>query len=157
MGIHDEVSVMRRIPLFAHIDTKQLKLLAFTSERIVFEAEQMLFRQGDDGDAAYVVLDGDADVMVETVTGPVTVARLSRNALIGEIAILCDVPRTASIKAASRLETVRITKAQFLGLLTESPQLAVEIMKTLAQRLAKTSMELSAARSELRAHTKGTP
>ena len=157
MGIHDEVSVMRRIPLFAHIDTKQLKLLAFTSERIVFEAEQMLFRQGDEGDAAYVVLDGEADVMVDTATGPITVAKLSRNALIGEIAILCDVPRTASIKAASRLETVRITKAQFLGLLTESPQLAVEIMKMLAQRLAKTSMELSAARSELRAHAKGTP
>ena len=150
MGIQDEVSVMRRIPLFAHIDTKQLKLLAFTSERIVFEAEQMLFRQGDDGDAAYVLLDGEADVLVDAPSGPVPVARLGRNAIVGEIAILCDVPRTASIMAVSRLETVRITKAQFLGLLTESPQLAVEIMKILAQRLARTSMELSEARSQLK-------
>lgn len=151
MSIHDEVSVMRRIPLFAHIDAKKLKLLAFTSERIVFEPGQMLFRQGDDGDAAYVIIDGEADVLVDAPKGPISVARVERNAIVGEVAILCEVPRTASIQAISHLDTLRITKAQFLGLLTESPELSIEIMKTLAQRLARTSMELSEARSQLRA------
>ena len=151
MSIEDEVSVMRRIPLFAHINPQKLKLLAFTSERILFEAGQTVFRQGDEGDAAYVIIEGEADVLVETPKGPIAVARMERNAIVGEVAILCDVPRTATIKAISRLDTLRITKAQFLELLTEYPELSIEIMKILAQRLAKTSLELSDARSRLRA------
>lgn len=151
MSIEDEVSVMRRIPLFAHITPQKLKLLAFTSERIVFEPGQTVFRQGDDGDAAYVIIDGQADVLVDAPNGPISVAKVERNALVGEVAILCDVPRTASIKALSRLDTLRITKAQFLELLTEYPELSIDIMKILAQRLARTSVELSDARSRLRA------
>lgn len=151
MSIEDEVSVMRRIPLFAHINTQKLKLLAFTSERIVFEPGHVLFRQGDEGDAAYVIIDGEADVLVDAPKGPVSVAKVERNAFVGEVAILCDVPRTASIKALTRLDTLKITKSQFLELLTEYPELSVEIMKTLARRLARTSLELSEARSRLRA------
>ena len=151
MSIEDEVSVMRRIPLFAHITPQKLKLLAFTSERIMFDPGQTVFRQGDDGDAAYVIIDGQADVLVDAPNGPISVAKVERNALVGEVAILCDVPRTASIKALSRLDTLRITKAQFLELLTEYPELSIDIMKILAQRLARTSVELSDARSRLRA------
>jgi CRP-like cAMP-binding protein len=150
MSIQDEVSVLRRIPLFAHIHTQKLKLLAFTSERVVYEPGQTLFLQGDEGDAAYVIIDGQADVLVDAPQGPVSVAQMERNAIVGEVAILCDVPRTATIKAISRLDTLRITKAQFLELLTEYPELSIEIMKILAQRLARTSSELSEARSRLR-------
>jgi CRP-like cAMP-binding protein len=151
MSIQDEVSVLRRIPLFAHINPQKLKLLAFTSERIVFEAGQTLFLQGDEGDAAYVVIDGQADVLVDAPQGPVSVAKMERNAIVGEVAILCDVPRTATIKAITRLDTLRITKAQFLELLTEYPELSIEIMKILALRLAKTSNQLSVARGQLNA------
>ncbi|MEQ1612008.1 MAG: cyclic nucleotide-binding domain-containing protein [Hyphomicrobiaceae bacterium] len=151
MSIEDEVSVMRRIPLFAHITPQKLKLLAFTSERMAFEPGQMVFHQGEVGDAAYVIIEGQADVLVDSPKGAVSVATVERNALIGEVAILCDVPRTASIKAITLLDTLRITKAQFLELLTEYPELSIEIMKILAQRLAKTSIELSDARSRLRA------
>jgi CRP/FNR family transcriptional regulator, cyclic AMP receptor protein len=150
MGIQDEVSVLRRIPLFAHIEAKKLKLLAFTSERIVFDAGQTVFLQGDEGDAAYVIIDGQADVLVNTPQGPVSLAHMERNAIVGEVAILCDVPRTATIRALTRLDTLRISKEQFLALLTEFPELSIEIMKILAQRLGRTSTELSEARSRLR-------
>lgn len=150
MGIQDEVSVLRRIPLFAHIESKKLKLLAFTSERIVFDVGQTLFEQGDEGDAAYVIIDGQADVLVSTPKGPVSVAQMERNAIVGEVAILCDVPRTATIKALTRLDTLRIGKEQFLALLTEYPELAIEIMKILGQRLGRTTAELTDARSRLR-------
>ncbi len=150
MGIQDEVSVLRRIPLFAHIEAQKLKLLAFTSERIVFEAGQTLFLQGDEGDAAYVIIEGQADVLVNGPHGPVSIAQMERNAIVGEVAILCDVPRTATIKASTRLDTLRIRKEHFIELLTEFPELSIEIMKILAQRLGRTSTELSEARSRLR-------
>ena len=151
MIIQDEVSVLRRIPLFAHINAQKLKLLAFTSERIVFEPGHTLFLQGEEGDAAYVIIDGKADVLVDASQGPVSVAHMERNAIVGEVAILCDVPRTATIKAITRLDTLRITKAQFLQLLTEFPELSIEIMKILAMRLGATTTELSEARVKLRA------
>jgi CRP-like cAMP-binding protein len=150
MGIKDEVAILRCIPLFAHIDPVKLKLLAFTSERIAFEAGQTLFVQGADGDAAYVIIDGRAEVLVDTQGGPVQLAVMERTAIIGEVAILCDVPRTATIRALTRLDTLRIGKQQFLDLLAEFPELAVEIMKTLALRLVRTNTELTEALTRLR-------
>ena len=89
VDIQQEVAMLRRIPLFARVDPAKLKLLAFTSERVAFNEGQELFHQGDDGDAAYVILNGDADVLVDTPEGEVSVAQLHKNAFVGEIAILC--------------------------------------------------------------------
>ncbi|MBI3707580.1 MAG: cyclic nucleotide-binding domain-containing protein [Proteobacteria bacterium] len=142
MTMKEEVEVLRNIPLFAKLDTAKLKLLAFTSERLTFEAGQALFNQGDPGDAAYIMIEGEADVLVDTANGKVAVARLARNAIIGEIAILCDVPRTATVIAYTKLTTLRIDKETFFRLVTEFPQMAVEIMRELARRLDKTTEQL---------------
>ena len=109
-----------------------------------------MFEQGADADAAYVVLDGTADVVVDTPTGPLTLTTMERNAIMGEIGILCDVPRTATIRASARLTTLRIGKAQFLDLLVKFPQISVEIMRLLASRLSHTSADLTEARNKLR-------
>jgi len=148
-SIQDEVALLRRIPLFAGIDPAKLKLLAFTSERVKFAVGQELFHQGDEGDAAYVIIDGTADVLVETPQGPLSVAKAGKNAFVGEIAIICDVPRTATVKALSELQTLRIRKEQFLKLMAEFPALSIEIMRVLAQRLATTTRELTEAREKL--------
>jgi CRP-like cAMP-binding protein len=145
MSLKEEVEVLRNIPLFGKLEPAKLKLLAFTSERLTFEAGQALFRQGDPGDAAYIVLEGEAEVQVDTPRGKVTVAVMSRNAIIGEIAILCDVPRTATVVARSKLVTLRIDKDHFFRLVIEFPQMAVEIMRELARRLDRTTEQLRQA------------
>lgn len=145
MSIKEEVEVLRNIPLFAKLEPAKLKLLAFTSERLVYEAGQPLFQQGDPGDAAYIVMQGAADVMITTPKGPVKVATLGRHAIIGEIAILCDVPRTATVVANEHTETLKINKDTFFRLVTEFPQIAVEIMRELARRLEKTNEQLRQA------------
>lgn len=155
MGIKDEVAVLRRIPLFAHIDPVKLKLLAFTSERIAFEAGQTLFVQGVAGDAAYVIIDGSAEVLADSPSGPIQLAVMERTAIVGEVAILCDMPRTATVRAITRLDTLKIAKQQFLDLLNEFPELAVEIMRTLALRLVRTNNELTEAHTRLRARDIG--
>jgi CRP/FNR family transcriptional regulator, cyclic AMP receptor protein len=149
MLLKDEVDLLRKVPLFAHLDPAKLKLLAFTSTRAGFKPGQELFHQGDEGDAAYLILSGEADVVADTPTGEVTVATVGQNAVVGEIAILCEVPRTASVRAVSRLETLKIEKEHFLRLIREFPDMGVEIMRELGQRLTKTTAELSQARSAL--------
>jgi len=149
MLLKDEVDLLRKVPLFAHMDPAKLKLLAFTSTRASFKPGQELFHQGDEGDAAYLILSGEADVIADTPSGEVPVATVGQNAVVGEIAILCEVPRTASVRAVSPLETLKIEKEHFLRLIREFPDMGVEIMRELGQRLTRTTAELSQARSAL--------
>lgn len=144
MSLNEEVELLRNIPMFANIEPSKLKLLAFTSERMAFKDGDILFRQGEPGDSAYVIIGGEADVIVDTPKGPLTVAKLRRNDIVGEIAILCDVPRTATVKAASKLEAMVIAKDLFFRLVMEFPQMAVEIMRELARRLDATNRKLTA-------------
>lgn len=147
MSLNQEVELLKTIPLFAKIEPSKLKLLAFTSERLTFDAGEELCHQGDVGDAMYVIVEGSADVLIDSPGGPIKVAELERNGFVGEIAILCDVPRTATVLARERLVTLKITKELFFRLVTEFPQMAVEIMRELAHRLEMTNMRLRAAQT----------
>ncbi|WP_025897551.1 cyclic nucleotide-binding domain-containing protein [Sneathiella glossodoripedis] len=153
MSLREEVETLRQIPLFAKVDPSKIKLLAFTSERLTFQAGDILCKQGEMGDAAYVIINGKADVVVDSPTGPLTVATMQKNDVVGEIAILINIPRTATIKAASELTTLRITKDLFLRTISEFPEMSVEMMRVLAERLVRTTEELQKAKESLRKET----
>ncbi|MEE8276919.1 MAG: cyclic nucleotide-binding domain-containing protein [Alphaproteobacteria bacterium] len=145
MSLTEEVELLRNIPLFAKVEPSKLKLLAFTSERMTFEPDQVVFKQGDMGDSAYIIVEGEADIMIDSPAGPINIASMSRNDFFGEIAILCDVPRTATVRATTKLVTLRISKELFFRLITEFPQMSVEIMRELASNLEKTTVKLREA------------
>ncbi|UIJ93136.1 Crp/Fnr family transcriptional regulator (plasmid) [Sinorhizobium meliloti] len=147
MLLKDEVEMLRRITLFSGLPPAKLKLLAFTSDRVMYSMGEDLFHQGDIGDAAYVILSGNADVLVSTPNGQLKVADVEQNSIVGEIAILCNTPRTATVKTTTPLEALRIRKDDFLKLLADFPEMAVEIMRVLADRLSQTTSELTEARS----------
>ena len=147
MSINEEVELLQQIPLFAKIEPSKLKLLAFTSERLTFRSDDELFHQGDVGDAAYIIIGGEADVILSTDGGDILVATFKRNDIVGEIAILCDVPRTATVKAKGDVEVLKISKDLFFRMVGEFPQMAVEIMRELALRLDRTTDQLMKASS----------
>jgi CRP-like cAMP-binding protein len=147
MSLHEEVDALRRVPLFTKIEPSKLKLLAFTSEKLEYQRGDDLCRQGDSGDAMFIILGGEADVIVNTPHGEHTVAHLGKNAFVGEIAILCDVPRTATVRASSTVTALRISKELFFRLVGEFPQIAVEIMRELAHRLDDTTKQLAKAKA----------
>lgn len=147
MSIDKEVEILRQIPLFANIEPVKLKLMAFASERITFQVGQSLFQHGDEGDAAYIIVDGEADILVDTPSGPLRVAKVKRNDIVGEIAILCDVPRTATVTVTEELTTLRITKDLFFRMVTDFPEMGVEVMRVLAHRLEQTTAQLRQAQA----------
>ena len=128
----EEVELLRKIPLFTDIDPGKLKLLAFASERKRFNNGQDLCRQGDAGDSAFVIVEGQANVVIEAEEAEITVAQLGANEIIGEISILCDVPRTATIRACGSLEALKIKREHFLGLILQVPELGCSVMRELA-------------------------
>jgi CRP/FNR family transcriptional regulator, cyclic AMP receptor protein len=147
MSLQEEVELLRNIPLFRKIEPSKLKLLAFTSERLTFQDGHRLFAQGDAGDAAYIIIDGTAEVKINTDGGEITVASLGKGDVVGEIAILCDVPRTASVDARTKVVALKITKELFFRLVSEFPQISIEIMRELAARLERTNTQLREALS----------
>lgn len=143
MSLEQEVELIRQFPIFSKLQPAMQKLLCFGSERMTYVPGQPLFQAGDIADAAYIVIDGTAEISVPTPGGPVVINTLGRNAIIGEIAIFGDVPRTATVTAVSRLEILKISKDLFFNVIRENPDAALELIRTLARRLANTTDQLS--------------
>jgi len=148
--LETEVEALRKVPLFRGIDETKLRLLAFISDRTEFQHGERLCTQGEEGDSAFIILSGDADVLVETPAGEKKVAQVSENSIVGEIAILCDVPRTATLVAATKMDVLMVSKDDFLKLLNEFPDISLEVMRTLAMRLERTTRDLAEARQDSR-------
>ena len=145
MNLNEEVEVLKGVPLLSKIEPAKLKLLAFTSERVNYAEGQEICHQGEPGDAMYVILGGIADVLIETPAGQIQVAEMKKNDFVGEIAILCDVPRTATIKAREPLSTLKISKDTFYRMVGEFPTMAIEMMRELAHRVEDTNKKLREA------------
>lgn len=151
MSLQEDALLLAKVDLFANVAPRRLKLLALASSRMTFETGQDLCVEGEEGNEAFILVTGEADVKIKTPTGVATVARLARNDIVGEMAILRDMPRTATVTAASTVSTLRIGKQDFLNLMKEFPEVTVEVMRSLADRLARTTSELASLRSATKA------
>ena len=119
-------------------------------ERVGFDPGNRLTQQGDQADAAHLIIDGHAEVILETPAGPVIVATLGPNDTVGEMGILGNVPRAATVRAKDRLIALRISKELFMRMVREFPSMAVSIMQELALRLESTNKQLSGALAEVK-------
>ena len=142
MDLTQETDMLRKIPMFAKLNASKLKLLAFTSHWLKFQPGEELCHEGDPGDSAYIITDGTAEVLVSSENGLVLVATRGKNEVIGEMSILCDTPRTATVRAKDTCSTLNISKDVFMQLLKGSPELSVQIIRTLANRLEESTVKL---------------
>lgn len=143
-----KIDLLTRIPLFAELDSANRRFLASASEILKFETGEILFRQGDVGKEAYVIVSGEAEIVTEGPEGDIVVATIGPNQFFGEIAILIDAPRTATVSALSDLTTLMISKEMFYSMVSEFPAVGIEIMRQLAQRLLRTTARLGQPSSD---------
>ena len=146
-GFGEEIDVLAAIPMFAGMDRSKLKLLSFASERYQYEPGEVVIKQGDLGDKAYVIVDGEAEVILETSEGPKKLVTMKKNELFGELALLCEAPRTATIQAGTELQVMSIEKDIFFTLIAEDPQMSARITRSVAERLERTTRDLGEALS----------
>jgi len=142
-----ETKLLRELPLFANLDSSKLRLLAFTSDRKTYEPNELVVKQGDQGDAAYVVLDGEAEVVLEGPDGDEQILYvMSRGQVLGELAMLCDTPRSATVRARSSLTALRLNRDVFVELARQDPYFSFEMTRDLGMRLLRTTAELNIRR-----------
>lgn len=152
MDLLQEAELLRRVPMFARLDPARLKLLAFTSESLRYEDGEVLFAAGDPADCAYVIMEGEVEVMADTDVGEVVAVTLHKNELFGEMAVLSNAPRSATLRAKGNLVALRITNEAFIKLLTDNPDVALDVLRQLSDKLARSHKQFEELQSRLLRH-----
>jgi CRP/FNR family transcriptional regulator, cyclic AMP receptor protein len=129
---NQKVDLIKRVPLFALCSKKELGEIASLADEIDLPAGKMLIRQGDRGREFFVLLEGDAEV---TRDGE-RVDTMHAGDFFGEIALVSNVPRTATVTATTPVRALVVTDRDFRTLLEHSPQTQLKVLEALAQRLA---------------------
>ena len=137
MDVFQEAELLRKVPFFGGLDSAKLKLLAFTSRALKFAPGECLMRKGEPADAAYVILDGEVEVVGETEAGEFVIAVVGRNQLQGEMGVITNTPRGATVRAKSPVQALRISGDVFLRLITENPDCALYVAAVEKRLLGK--------------------
>jgi CRP-like cAMP-binding protein len=145
MSLNRAVEVMQEMPLFRNVDPKQLRVVAMLGESRSYRAGERLFEKGDEGDSAYIILNGEVSVLVPSDGGEQAVAVIGKGEIFGELAVLCEQPRSTAIAARTDLEVLRLDRAMLLNLIREFPDITLELVRILGRRLERTTRELSQA------------
>ena len=117
------------------LSRKQLTELAKVTEDVDFHAGKVLCREGERGQEFFVIMEGEAEV---TRHGKHLATRRSGE-FFGEIALVADVPRTATVTAKTPIRFFVITHRRFLRLLDEQPGIERKVLRALAKRLVSVS------------------
>ena len=136
--------MLANAPLFAEFGSAELKRLARTLYPRQYQTGEVILKEGEEAVGFYVVSSGQVEVLKD-LGGPkeTVLATLGPGDFFGETALLDGYPRTASIRAVADGECLVMSRWDFLAQLKSSPEMAVQILRTLARRLRQTDVRLT--------------
>src|SRR6059036_574107 len=133
------VETLRQVPLFESLDDEAAKKLFELLESLDCKANTFLFRAGEAGDAMYVIERGKVRICVQATDGhELTLAELGRGDFFGEMALLNEQRRSANAVVAEEARLAVLSRAHFLFFMRSNPNVALEMLTALANRLRRT-------------------
>ena len=134
---------LRAVPLFAELSEDHLARLACTVRKQHATAGQVLCREGERGDEMYVVISGAVTLHKAVDGGDTELGRLEEGAHFGEMALIGDAPRSATIRAAADVAYLAINRETLMRVIASFPAVALQILKGYNARLAETTARLA--------------
>jgi CRP-like cAMP-binding protein/Fe-S-cluster-containing hydrogenase component 2 len=125
---------LRRIPLFADLDTSALDELRTKAILRTFKKGEEVFREGEPGDSFYVVRNGFGKVSRQKGGEEFVINYLKGGTYFGEMALVGNEPRTAGVMAVTRMEVVQFRREDFLGILERYPGVAAKVRREIEER-----------------------
>lgn len=131
MASDPKLDLLRKVPLFAELSRRELQQVAQLADEIDLPADRVLMRQGDRGDSLFVLLEGGARV---ERNGQV-VAERGPGEFFGEIALVVEGPRTATVTLTRPSRLLVIGHREFHSLMDQFPSIRLCVLETLARRV----------------------
>jgi uncharacterized membrane protein len=137
------IDALRHVPLFESLDDEAARKLCQLLEDIDCKAKTVLFRAGEEGNAMYLIEQGKVRISVQATDGhEMTLAELGRGDFFGEMALLDGQRRSADAIVAEDSRLAVLSREHFLSFLRSSPDIALEMLTALANRLRRTDQLL---------------
>ena len=132
-----KVQALKGVPLFEGLSRKELVQLERVCEDVQVEPGKVLCKEGQTGDEFFVIVEGRVQV---TRQGR-RVSTLSGGDFVGEIALVTELPRTATVTAETPVHLFVLTRREFHAVLDQNPKVERKVLRVLARRLAETSSD----------------
>ncbi|MBN1259025.1 cyclic nucleotide-binding domain-containing protein [Candidatus Peregrinibacteria bacterium] len=125
------IEILKAIPFFAELPEDDLKAIMEEVKMEYYPAEHVIFKQGDPGDLMYIIKRGS----VQVIRNDEIVAVLSDGKFFGEMALVSDEPRSATIKTVTDVEALTLSKEDFRQLLTTKSSIATLVSYEMIKRV----------------------
>jgi signal transduction histidine kinase len=140
--MNSDLKRLKKIPLFENLDTASLKKIQALLKQEKFKKGSTVIKEGDKGDSLFIILQGEVVVIKGKGRTKEKVTSLQPFNFFGEMSLLEDKPRSASIVAEQDSLILKLDKKDFVRLVGKFPDISFKIMKTLSARIRETDLKL---------------
>lgn len=134
-----ELEALKSTPFFARLSPEDLEGILRVGQPASFEAGQVIMEQGDPGDGMYILLTGTAELDVGG-----RYHKLKQGDFFGEMALIAEGKRLATVKAVETVEALKIPAEEFQSFVLEHPRVALSMLKALVERLREVEQRIDA-------------
>ncbi len=135
---------LAQVPLFQGLSRRDLQVLAANSRERDYAAGAALLRQGETGVGLFIIISGSVHASQTTPDGSTRdLGDFGRGAVLGELSLLDDMPRTASVVATTPTQAIVIPVWDFRAALREQPDISIKLLTVLSQRLRASEAQVA--------------
>jgi CRP/FNR family cyclic AMP-dependent transcriptional regulator len=144
----ENILSLKRSQLFSAVPTRELEAVATVAEELRFDRGECIVKEGDIGDSLYLIKQGGVAILKKNAAGgPTILAELGRDECFGEMAVIDEEVRSASVEATVSCTLLRISKDALIDVVMNAPHLGIELLKIFVKRLRSANERIMALSS----------
>jgi CRP-like cAMP-binding protein len=147
VSVRADADTLKKLPLFRNCDTVALQILAFSSERVAFEMDDVIFAAGENSRGAFLVMSGCVSIVVNNAI----TATVEEGTLLGETAMIGGVPYSITARARDAVSAARIDRQVFMRVAGEYPEFGRSVLDALGSKLGDAVRDFDRVRHHLTA------
>ena len=149
MSIDDDIAFLNRVPTLALLGREPLRILAISAESRYVHEGDVLFREGEAADGAFVVQEGSFTLTSEHISPGLEPVSIGPGTLLGELALLTSTVRPVTATALEASSVIRIPRTLFLRMLDGYPDAAQRLRTIIAKRADQAITDIQSVRPVL--------
>lgn len=140
MTKEEKIAILKKCSIFDNLNEEDYEKIESVSEEFDYKKGDIIFKENEIADAFYIIIDGKVEILKENEDGEYELlAQKSNGDVFGEMAVIDELPRSATIKAATDLKLLKLNKESFSNLLKNFSHISLEIARSVCSTVRKTN------------------